>query len=111
MHNLSDHFNVMERALRDSLAPRGETAAESARSASAGSASAGAAAAGSAFAEGMTPEVRDALAADEVFAALVVQRSRSYAKKSQVQQRGESAVFPVRKPPVVAEYSIRRSVP
>ena len=149
VHNLSDHFNVMERALRDSLAPRGKTTTERTGSASigsastraastrttstraastgsdstgttstgatttgsatTGSASTGATSTGSAFAEGMTPEARDALAADEVFAELVVQRSRSYAKKSQMQQRGESAVFPVRRPPVVAEYSIRRS--
>ena len=64
---------------------------------------------GSAFAEGMTREARDALAADEVFKALVVQRSRSYAKASQVQEGGDSAVFPARKPPRVAEYSIRKS--
>ncbi|MDE0268103.1 MAG: helicase-related protein [Acidimicrobiaceae bacterium] len=63
----------------------------------------------SAFAEGMTPQARQALAEDEVFAALVVQRSRSYAKKSQIQERGASTAFPDRKPPWVAEYSIRSS--
>ena len=57
----------------------------------------------------MTPEAQEALAADEVFKALVVQRSRSYAKASQIQQRGESTAFPERKPPQVAEYSIRSS--
>ena len=44
-----------------------------------------------------------------MFKALVVQRSRSYAKASQIQQRGESTAFPERKPPQVAEYSIRSS--
>ena len=57
----------------------------------------------------MTAEAREALAGDEVFDALVVQRSRAYAKASQIQERGQSAAFPVRKPPQVAEYSIRSS--
>ena len=94
VNNLSGHFNVMERALQSALA-RGDGAAPDA--------------VGSAFAEGMTPEAQEALAADEVFKALVVQRSRSYAKASQIQQRGESTAFPERKPPQVAEYSIRSS--
>ena len=59
--------------------------------------------------EGLTPEASDALADDVVFGALVVQRSRSYAKASQIQETGESAAFPVRKPPQVAEYSIGSS--
>ena len=94
VNNLSGHFNVMERALQSALA-RGDGAPADA--------------VGSAFAEGMTPEAQEALAADEVFRALVVQRSRSYAKASQIQQRGESTAFPERKPPQVAEYSIRSS--
>ena len=94
MNNLSGHFNVMERALQSALA-RGDGVITDT--------------VGSAFAEGMTPEAQEALAADEVFKALVVQRSRSYAKASQIQQRGESTAFPERKPPQVAEYSIRSS--
>ena len=94
VNNLSGHFNVMERALQSALG-RGDGAPDGG--------------VGSAFAEGMTPEAQEALAADEVFRALVVQRSRSYAKASQVQQRGESTAFPERKPPQVAEYSIRSS--
>ena len=94
VNNLSGHFNVMERALQSALG-RGDGAPDGG--------------VGSAFAEGMTPEAQEALAADEVFKALVVQRSRSYAKASQVQQRGESTAFPERKPPQVAEYSIRSS--
>ena len=94
VNNLSGHFNVMERALQSALG-RGDGAPDGG--------------VGSAFAEGMTPEAQEALAADEVFKALVVQRSRSYAKASQIQQRGESTAFPERKPPQVAEYSIRSS--
>ena len=95
VHNLSAHFNVKERALQSSLkaSTQGDTSEL----------------VGSVLSEGMTPEARDALAADEVFSALVVQRSRSYAKASQVQERGESAAFPIRKPPQVAGYSIRSS--
>ena len=94
VNNLSGHFNVMERALQSALA-RGDAVITDT--------------VGSAFSEGMTPEAQEALAADEVFKALVVQRSRSYAKASQIQQRGESTAFPERKPPQVAEYSIRSS--
>ena len=94
VNNLSGHFNVMERALQTALARGDGVIADTV---------------GSAFAEGMTPEAQEALAADEVFKALVVQRSRSYAKASQIQQRGESTAFPERKPPQVAEYSIRSS--
>ena len=94
VNNLSGHFNVMERVLQSALARGGGAAPDTV---------------GSAFAEGMTPEAQQALAADEVFKALVVQRSRSYAKASQIQQRGESTAFPERKPPQVAEYSIRSS--
>ena len=94
VNNLSGHFNVMERALQSALA-RGDAVITDT--------------VGAAFAEGMTPEAQEALAADEVFKALVVQRSRSYAKASQIQQRGESTAFPERKPPQVAEYSIRSS--
>ncbi len=100
VNHLSGHFNVMERELQATLGAAGV-----------GNGSAGAAApsAAMALAEGLTQEARDALAADVVFGALVVQRSRSYAKASQIQERGESAAFPERKPPRVAEYSIRSS--
>ena len=93
VNNLSAHFNLMERGLQDALVasvPGSDGVA-------------------SALAEGMTPEARDALAADVVFSALVVQRSRSYAKASQIQEVGQSAAFPERKAPKVAEYSIRSS--
>ncbi len=93
VNNLSAHFNLMERTLQDTLAsgaPQPDRVV-------------------SALSEGMTPEARDALAADAVFGALVVQRSRSYAKASQIAETGESAAFPERRAPQVAEYSIRSS--
>ena len=54
-------------------------------------------------------EAERVLSADRVFKELVVQRSRAYVKKSQEQQGGNLAVFPVREPPVVADYSVRRT--
>lgn len=47
------------------------------------------------------------LSADTVFESLVVQRSRAYARESQIRETGKAAAFPERKPPQVAEYSIR----
>ena len=53
-------------------------------------------------------EVSQALTSDQTFFRnLVVQRSRAYAKESQIQETGDSASFPDREPPKVAEYSIR----
>jgi len=46
---------------------------------------------------------------DSLFRSLVVQRSRSYVKKSQKQQCATVASFPEREPPKVAEYSIKRT--
>ena len=40
---------------------------------------------------------------------LVVQRSRAYARESQIRERGSAAIFPDRKAPQVADYSIRKT--
>ncbi len=96
INNLSAHFNRMERELQESLANDESYRNGSARG-SAGE---------SALVEGMTPRAQQALADDVVFDALVVQRSRAYAKESQLQETGESAAFPERKAPQVAKYSI-----
>lgn len=101
VNHLSGHFNVMERDLQAALGAAGGSNGNGSGDISGSAAMA--------LAEGLTQEARDALAADVVFGALVVQRSRSYAKASQIQERGESAAFPERKPPRVAEYSIRSS--
>jgi len=54
-------------------------------------------------------EAQDLLANDPIVQNLVVQRSRSYAKESQIRETGKSAVFPERKSPKVAEYSIHKT--
>ena len=86
VHSLTGRFNVMERQLQTLLGGQEGT-----------------------LFEGFTPEANEALSGNEIFGALVVQRSRAYAKASQIQQRGESSAFPERRPPKVAEYSIRSS--
>jgi superfamily II DNA or RNA helicase len=54
-------------------------------------------------------DAEQALSSDALFRALVVQRSRAYAEKSQIQQKGTSAIFPTREPPRVAEYSVKKT--
>jgi hypothetical protein len=54
------------------------------------------------------PDVmHEVLAGDPLFQGLVVQRSRAYARQSQLLEKGEATVFPERKPPQVAGYSLR----
>ncbi len=86
VHSLTGRFNVMERQLKALLGGEEVT-----------------------LFEGFTSEASEALSGNEIFGALVVQRSRAYAKASQIQERGESSAFPDRRPPKVAEYSIRSS--
>jgi len=54
-------------------------------------------------------QAAELLAGDALFRGLVVQRSRSYARASQIQETGSAAAFPKRNDPKVAEYSIRKS--
>lgn len=54
-------------------------------------------------------EAKDLLESDPVFRSLVIQRSRAYARESQLRETGKAAAFPIRGAPKVAEYSIRRS--
>ena len=86
VNNFTARFNQLEKRLQESLG--GKAAA---------------------LQDGVYEHARDLLTADQIFEALVVQRSRSYAKASQVQDRGESASFPKRLGPRVADYSIRKS--
>lgn len=54
-------------------------------------------------------EARGVLSMDDLFNAVVVQRSRSYVKKSQ-EMPGESEVlFPQRKSPIVIDYSLKKT--
>ena len=54
-------------------------------------------------------EAEHVLANDDLFRALVVQRSRAYVKQSQVQNKGNVAIFPKREDPKVADYSIKKT--
>lgn len=51
----------------------------------------------------------DIFRGDKLVNQLVVQRSRSYVKKSLSKEEGDKVLFSVRKPPVVANYSLRKS--
>ena len=85
VNNLKAHFNQMERALRDRV---GQDAADVAEH---------------------TTEAHDIIFTDEIFRQLVVQRSRGYARESQIQEHGNAAAFPERNDPRVADYSIRKT--
>ena len=54
-------------------------------------------------------EAEQVLWSDDLFRALVVQRSRAYVKKSQEQHDGSQAIFPRREPPRVAHYQLRKT--
>ncbi len=85
VNNLRAHFNRMEKALRSRV---GQDAADAA--------------------EHVT-DAQGILLSDEIFRQLVVQRSRAYARESQIREHGKAAAFPERKDPQVAGYSIRKS--
>lgn len=54
-------------------------------------------------------EAQNILGKDPIFHALVVQRSRAYARESQKREKGTASVFPDRRDPQVADYSIRKT--
>ena len=54
-------------------------------------------------------EAQDILSNDAIFRELVVQRSRGYARESQIRETGQTTAFPQREAPQVAEYSIRKT--
>jgi SNF2 family DNA or RNA helicase len=85
VNNLRAHFNNMEKALRKRL---GEDE--------------------SGIAENLI-DVQETLTGDQIFRHLVVQRSRAYARESQIRENRTAAAFPERKPPIVADYSIRKT--
>jgi hypothetical protein len=85
VNNLRAHFNQMEKALRNRV---GHDLTD--------------------VAENIT-EVQEILATDQIFRHLVVQRSRAYARESQIRETGKAAAFPERKAPQVAGYSIRKT--
>jgi superfamily II DNA or RNA helicase len=85
VNNLRAHFNNMEKALRQRLGHEPTDVSEH------------------------MGEAQEILTSDDVFRHLVVQRSRAYARESQLQETGQAAAFPVRKDPQVADYSIRKT--
>lgn len=54
-------------------------------------------------------EAEQVLSADRLFQELVVQRSRAYARESQMLETGQATAFPERQPPIVADYSIKKT--
>ena len=85
VNNLRAHFNQMESTLRGRLGKDEADATEH------------------------MAEAHGILSADAFFRQLVVQRSRGYARESQIREYGQAAAFPQRRDPKVAAYSIRRT--
>ncbi len=85
VNNLSAHFNQMEKALRTRVGRDATDVSE------------------------QLSEAQEILFSDEIFRHLVVQRSRAYARESQIRETGKAAAFPERKAPQVAAYSIRKT--
>jgi superfamily II DNA or RNA helicase len=56
-----------------------------------------------------TSTAEQVLSSDELFQALVVQRSRAYVRKSLANQGGRAVAFPDRQPPQVASYSLAKT--
>jgi hypothetical protein len=85
IHNLTAHFNKLEKDLQKQVDDATTDAAEH------------------------LTEAQEILAADRTFHTLVVQRSRAYARASQQREHKTAAAFPDRQPPRVAAYSIRKT--
>jgi superfamily II DNA or RNA helicase len=85
INNLTARFNQMEKALRDRIGHDLTDIEEN------------------------ISEAQDILSSDEFFRQLVVQRSRAYARESQIRETGKATMFPERNAPQVADYSIRKT--
>ena len=85
VNNLRAHFNKMEMALRKSVGHDLIDVSEH------------------------ISKAQEILVEDEIVRHLVVQRSRTYARESQIREAGTAAVFPLRSVPQVADYSIRKT--
>ena len=90
VNNLRAHFNQMERMLRSRLGQDVEGHMIGTQ-------------------EVLFAETQEVLFSNAIFRELVVQRSRSYARESQMREHGAATAFPERKAPQVAEYSIRKT--
>ena len=85
VNNLRAHFNNMEKALRKSVGHDSVDVGDHLN------------------------EAQEIMSADVIVQNLVVQRSRAYARESQIRETGQAAAFPERRAPKVAEYSIRKT--
>ena len=85
VNNLRAYFNEMEKVLRGRVGRDDANVSEH------------------------TAEAQNILFTDAFFRQLVVQRSRAYARESQMRQHGSATAFPNRRDPQVAEYSIRKT--
>lgn len=61
------------------------------------------------FVDADMASAEEILSKDDLFQALVVQRSRAYVKESIRQQSGRDVFFPEREAPVVADYSLQKT--
>lgn len=91
IHSLSGHFRKLEKALEKMV----ESTQESGD--------------GGPAMQTNQAEAEKVLWNDELFRALVVQRSRAYVKKSQEQHGGTKAIFPKREAPQVVEYHLKKT--
>jgi len=87
IHNLASHFQQLEKAMKRLVAGQEH---------------------GELFQVNQA-EAEKVLFDDQLFRALVVQRSRAYAQQSQIQHGGTEAVFPAKEPPRVAAYSVKKT--
>jgi len=90
IHSLPGHFRKMEKELEKLVYKQSDAAEDEA-------------------AETNEVEAEKVLANDDLFRALVVQRSRAYVKKSQQQYGGPQTIFPKREDPKVQAYSVRKT--
>lgn len=88
VHSLPAHFRNLEKQLDETL--RGKTEHQE-------------------VLEFNQAEAEQVLSGDEIFREIVLQRSRTYVRKSQQLQGGNLALFPVREDPQVANYSIKKT--
>lgn len=91
IHSLSGHFRKLEKALEKILESGNNDSKEGPTS------------------ETNQAEAEKVLWSDDMFLALVVQRSRAYVKKSQEQHGGNKAIFPKREPPAIVEYKLKKT--
>lgn len=86
IHNIPSHFQLLEKQLASIV--RGE-------------------ALGELFAS--DPQAQHVLFDDKLFKELVVQRSRAYARESQIKHGGRDILFPTKLDPEVVQYSVKKT--